>query len=436
MTGLDHVLAAHPSLARLARSALGQPETWALIAFKGALVKRLGPQVAHQTLTELLAASGPVRPEVWPLVGLDELTRGSPHRWTFAEPGPLDLPGVCLVGGGRSPPCRVLGRALFCARLDDVVTIGRSNVRLIGERACLDLQADERERYRTDWWFDPAIVTVDGGAVLGHRPVDIALHLDECIDLTGVFSPGWGHCVLEFAPQLLLAEWCSAVPREVPLLVDAGLPASHYDMLEHLCGRRRPIVRLGFRQAAQVRRLWAASAPEFWPALRSPGQRFRPEHSSMNPGSLAKLLATAPSLPLAAEGFRKLFLTRTGAAVRLANQDEVGRWLALEGYTTVCPERLSFAEQLQLVTGATDVAGAAGSQCLLAIAFGNPDLRMALFHAPELEETPTWSALSEARGQQMVILPGETSEPNGLQPYNDLYTVNLADWGRVAEAWI
>jgi hypothetical protein len=437
MIRLADVLDADPGLNRLAASARAVPDDWQFFTLKGRLVTRFGPDAAHALWTEFLRGFGPVESASGPLLTLRELARAhAPVYRTFASAGRSRFPGAALAGGGRSPACEVAARELFLARLDGATTYGRSNVREIDGGLCTDLQGDEAERYRTDWWFDPMFVDRRDRDVLFHRPADPGIRLAECIDLTGVFSPGWGHWLIEFAPQLLMAELEPQIGPEVPLLVDADLPETHYEMFRFLTGGRRELVKLAFRQAATVERLWAASAPEYFPALRSPGQDFRAELSSINPQALAHLLAHAAKPADTGETTpRRLFLARGGRQVRLANQDEVIAQFRARGFVDVFPERLSFIEQYRLMLNATHVAGAAGSQLLLALLFGRPDLKALVFHQPELRETPSWTAIAEVRGQQALVLVGEVVARDRDHNFNSLFTVSreavaaaLAEW--------
>lgn len=425
------------------------PEGWAFFQLKTDLAARLGPREAHAVFGHVLRGIDPdTEGGAGPLHRLIDVAQEAGAQFHCHTPAQdVRLPGAPLPGGVRSPAAVAQARALFLTRLDGAVTYGRSNLRALDGRLCSDLQGNEAGRYRTLWWFDPVITARDRAPdgsdsatdILWHRPRAPVLDLPEAIDLTGALSPGWGHCVLEFAPQLLLAEALGAMAPEVPLLVDAGLPQAHYDLLRFVSGGRRPIVTLGFRQAARVGRLWAASSPEYWPVLRAPGQLFQAGLSSINPAALAGLLRHVPGLAAvdaADPGPRRVFLARAGRDRRLENHAAVQARMEAAGFVTLHPERLSFAEQLHVARHASHVAGPWGSQLMLALLFGRPGLRLLMTHLPDLEERPALTAIGEARGQRVLLVPGQVTQPNTALPYNALYTVDPAVLEAALAGWL
>lgn len=433
---LPEVLSARrPGLARLAARALAQPEHGIFYQLKTQLLNVLGPRRAQDALGAFLADFGPVRKGSGRLERLYDVAQCQAVCLTHTHAESVRLPGAPLLGGHRSPAYEVQARALFITSVEDARTFGGSNLRAIDDSISSDIQGNEAERYRTHCWFDPMISGRDGADTLYHLPAETGLHLPEAIDLTGAFAFGWGHCVLEFAPQLLLADAVAEVAPQVPILVDADLPQAHYDLLRFVSPRREQI-QLGFRQAARVRRLWAGSSPEYWPVLRAPGQLFRPELSSINPPALVRLLQRLPRLPTPGNpALRRVFLARSGH-VRLANEAEVIARLERENFVTLYPERMSVHEQLRLVCNATHVAGAWGSQLMLAVLFGNPDLRVLLLSGPEMEEGPSLTAVYEARGQRVLVVTGQESSPNPRLPYNSLYTVEIGLLDAALSQWL
>ncbi|NDV02624.1 GNAT family N-acetyltransferase [Pseudoroseicyclus tamaricis] len=79
------------------------------------------------------------------------------------------------------------------------------------------------------------------------------------------------------------------------------------------------------------------------------------------------------------------------------------------GFWEVLGQRLRAAEV---------VAGAAGSQLLQAQLFGRAGQRSLILHNPELEETPALTAVQEALGQRVLVLPGTPDPAAPGLPYN------------------
>ncbi|MGZ9809194.1 glycosyltransferase 61 family protein [Pseudoroseicyclus sp. H15] len=392
-----------------AEAALANPGGWPMINFKAALSERLGAAAARGELARLLAPFGPRRGGTGaPGQLIDHV---SPR--IYAEAAEVPLAGAPLATGGRSPRVTLAGRALFLAELADARVFGRSAFIEAGGRLLADHQGDERTRMATRPWFDALVTGEEAGEMHWLLPENDALELDEAISLIGPFSPGWGHALLEFAPQLLLAAEMG-LPPGVPMIVDAGLPEP-FEALFRWVAPGRPLIRLGVGQAARVRRLWKASAPEYWPILRQPEVIFETRHSSMNPPALARLLATLPPPP--PPSGERLFLARSGHP-RLADQPGVAAVFERQGFTVLYPERLPLAEQLRRLRAADVVAGAAGSQLLQAQLYGRAGQLSLNLHNPELEETPALTATQEALGQTVLVLTGTPdAEAPGL-PYN------------------
>lgn len=385
-----------------AAAALAAPAGWPMVNFKEALNTRLGAEAACRTLAELRAGER-LRPGSGAPVSLLGVLQ---DVQIFAPEQTLTLPGAPLPGGKRSPQAQVQARPLFLGHLTDARLFGRSALIEAGGAIFADHVGDERRRLATRAWFDPLVTSQDDAAGHGRLhwliPEGDALTLPEALGLVGPFSPGWGHAVLEFAPQILLAE-ALGLPPEVPLLIDAGLAAQH-GALFRLLAPQRPMIELHAGTAARVGRLWKAAAPEYWPILRQPQVVMRPEDSSLNPTALAALLRRVPLAPATGE---KLFLARSGRA-RLAEPEAVAGFFAARGFAIIYPEELALPEQMARIAPAAVVAGAAGSQMLLAQLFGRPGQKSLILHNPLLEETPALTALQEALGQRVLVLSGLT----------------------------
>jgi hypothetical protein len=437
---IDEILR-RPPLAELAAAARREPEGWSFLLFKQLLHNELPAELVADVLGRFLSGLGPVVQGCGPIRHMQPVARQSASFYcTLIEAQRASLPGAPLAGGLRSPAYDANTREIFVAKLPDARSFGRSALRALGDALIVDHQGDEPDRYPTRAWFDPIIAAGAPGAVHYHLPADDSLRLPAAIDLTGVFTPGWGHILLEYAPQLLAIEAAGQTPPDVPILTDAGQPAAHLDALTFLSGSRRRVLNLPFRAAARVRELWVASAPEFWPALRAPGVSFRAEFSSINPVPLARLLdaGTPSGLPDGAEAppGRRLFLGRAGQNQRMVNQATVAEAMADAGIVHVLPERHSFATQLRMVREATHVAGPWGSQLMLALLYGAPDLRVLIFHRPDLEERPGITAIAEARGQKVLVVPGEEVKTNPNLPHESTYRVPSEALAEALEEWL
>lgn len=424
---LQYVTDQFSDLAALCDQAGADPAGWDFFELKTQLNARFGAAATHQLFGEFLQRFGPLLAVHRPMLHLDQVAADQAfamhHQCRATE---VTLNGAPLPGGHRSPKTKINARGLFVAGLHNVTTYGRSNLRKIGDRVFSDIQGNEAGRYPTQWWFDPMVAGKDDDGYYLHLPSEPQIQLSEAIDLTGVFSFGWGHCLLEISPQLLMAEILANVAPDVPLLVDENLPQACYDMFHYVSGKNRPMIKLGFRQAAQVDRLWAASSPEYWPALRAPGTEFEARLTSINPSALAHLVAKAPdaaAFHTSGPRNKRYFFARSGRDQRFQNQDAAMAQFKKAGFEVFHPERHSFAEQFSAVQQASHIAGPWGSQLLLPLMYGPPSLRVLIFHQPNLEERPGITQIAEERGQTLLLLPGICEKYNKELPYNSLYSV-------------
>jgi hypothetical protein len=414
------------------------------ILLRGALVARLGAQ-AGQVQAQVLADVWHPRPAWRRLTGL--LAAAQEHALSlrmisFAGPAMLRAPRLVspvTTEQDQASGLVLQARALFSACLPDVVVLGGSNLRLMGDMALVDVQPGEEERYPVVWEGDPAIRARAGERVLLDLPEAPARDLPEAVDMVGLFCIGWGHSVTDFAPRLLMADSDPACPPDAPMLVDAHAPAEHRDLLLALSGGRRPLIALRRDRPLRVGRLWCAPTLEYTPALPAAGQRFAAGDCALPPAGAAQVLARAPLLGLPSdppEGVqiapeqwppRRLFLARKAHRVRqLVGQEEIAARFGKAGFVSLCPEDLPVPVQIALVQQATHVVGPAGSNLLLAHLFGAAGGRLGVLHAPELEETPVLAALAQARGLEVIIATGKAMGEDERMPGNAPYAVDAA----------
>ncbi|WP_373355263.1 hypothetical protein [Pseudoroseicyclus sp. CXY001] len=409
-------LLADPALAPRIAKARAAPFGMASVLLRQALVAahgREGPGL-HEALLggpgrmarERLAEAG--------LLGALEAPR------LFAPAARVHVP--VPEGAAPGPGWEVRARALGIGLIREAKVLSAAAGIRAGGRVLIDVQEGEAGRYEVipeadPWTWDRR----EGTAAMGLPPGPVE-ELDEALHLAGPMALAWGHSLIDFAPKLLMAARLGGPPPGAPMLIDALAPASHGALLQALAPGR-PLVRVKPGRPMRVRRLWAATTPEYTPVLPAPGQRFPPEVNALNPGALAALLAGPPPLPPEPGAPRKVYYDRAPRLTRQPEAAEAIRALFVAaGYEPVLAERLEPAAQLRLAAGLTHFAGPWGSNLLMPLLFGRAQAEALILHPEALEEKALILAAAAARGRRVRVVAGAPNGPAAI-PGNAAYAV-------------
>ncbi len=195
-----------------------------------------------------------------------------------------------------------------------------------------------------------------GGQVLiSHhvRRSDIPRAIHLCKD----HSANYYHWLFECLPRAIVA---LEQPEYAgwPLLVEAGLPTQNLQALQRLSGERE-IICLGHLEACRVEELAFPGVFSFM--HDNYGRRVRAEDLVIAPEAVQllreRLLPTAAGV-----AGRKIYIARDRARYRrVLNEGQIQAALRAQGFEIVRPEELSFAEQLELFSGASVIVGPTGA---------------------------------------------------------------------------
>jgi hypothetical protein len=405
---------------------------------KQALLATLSAEDAAATYAVLFADTGIAELARLPLLGLRDyaMQNGAAYHESLAA-SQIEVPMPQIVGQPAAAGVSVPGRALFHALLSDAIVTARSSLLQVAGAVLCDYQAGELETIPIEWSRDPLALDVAGQHIgiarLGAPPQPLA----EAINLVGRTSFAFGHWVGEYLPKLLALQQ-SGIADDVPVLIDAGMPATHRQAVEHIVGAR-PLIELPALSSLRVARLWVASTPTYAPLfpLLTAGGSIPIEHLCPNPDYLVTMTARMPPPKRAASADRqRLYLARRPQRHRrLDNHEEIEALCHRHGFATVYLEDHDFDEQLALVTYASHAVGPAGSALWFAFAFGNPALRSLTLHPADLEETPSLTAGAIARGQQPLVMLGDNvGDGAGIRGNAD-FRIDSAQVAAVLELW-
>ncbi len=271
-------------------------------------------------------------------------------------------------------------------------------------------------------WYDPGLEGFDpeithlkeGGAVAGLRMPrgadDGAVLLRrfepeepiaEGIFACGTYAHNYYHFLIEVLPRAMLA--ARIAPRGTPVLVDAAMPAQHYQALR-IYLPDNPVLRLPRHRTFRVGTLYAANMPNIIHDAFG-----RPEGSlgavRYYPEVLRDLGAPGRSLACGTTP-RRLFLWRQGWVRQMVNAKALTDTLRDSGFEVVNFATLSFVDQVRHMANAEAVVGQSGAH------FANM-----LFAAPGTQVLPLfsnapgtnfglWSGLGDALGLEVINIAG------------------------------
>lgn len=344
--------------------------------------------------------------------------------------GPVALTSAC--GSLDAPP-------QYVARFKGCLTFPRSNLVLQGNRLIYDLAAhplsgiaDIKDGVNPD-----QIMTAVYGAkrALVEEPAETRT-LDAGLMLFGLQSKNYGHWLLEFVPRLL---WFNdpACPSGFPICIDDHMPETHRQIVELLDTRGRQILPLP-AQATRFRELGVAPVPTFFPFDSRPGV---PVYDAIWPADVLGAMRRAVLERLAARGVdlrrtgRRIILSRRGFFQRqLLNEAEIIEVLTRQGFEVVYPEKLSFAEQIQLYHTADTIVGSASSALTNCI-FCNPHARViALIHENRSFNFRGYSSMIASSGADLHFIRGKTIDGAAVHAFHANYLVAPALVLRCLEA--
>lgn len=188
------------------------------------------------------------------------------------------------------------------------------------------------------------------------------LSLPEGIMLSGLCSNAYGHWFAEFLPKLSYLE---QHPRfsEIPIIVDEGMPSSHYEFLHALA--KNPLHVLPKGCCLEVGRLLVAPTLTFFPIELFPNHNIPGEHQGSWTSSALrylknKVLDYSPIEKVATS--ERFFLSRKKSTWRrLLNEEEIINLLQPLGFKVIFLEDHSFQEQVRLFQRAEFIVAPNGS---------------------------------------------------------------------------
>jgi capsular polysaccharide biosynthesis protein/glycosyltransferase involved in cell wall biosynthesis len=367
--------------------------------------------------------------------------RGAAYRPTAAAE-PFAVPVPRTIGGGDYRPLHGRSRAMFVACLSDARVRARSNVIELDDLAVLDRTREEMTLFDDRLDFDASVfaVTDDAAWIIAPKADSASLELDEAFSLLGIRPQVFGHWMCEYLSRYVAASLSGLLPA-VPVLVEAGMPKSHYEILELMLAGPVEIVELPPFATARVRRLWCAPAQAIFPWWEVLNERFRWDYVALSPARYAPIVQEMArraerelSVPT---GIDRVYLGSKGGTHEMVNAPAIQAAAEKRGFQVVFPEDLAFCEQARLLRHARFVVRPFGSAMYLAY-FAKPGTKLCILANVEspvpvqCDETGVYEAI----GLDVTLFTGPCVRPNPEEPWRTDFEIDEAAFCHFLDDWL
>jgi tetratricopeptide (TPR) repeat protein len=265
----------------------------------------------------------------------------------------------------------------YVAEISDArITSGSTLIHLDGNKILSDVLSDKNYGRFANMEYDFTVAARRDDALLV-KPLSQETEIPEGVMLCGLASNAYGHWFAEFLPKLRFFE---KHPRfaQMPIIIDEGMPQSHYDFLAALVSNPTYILKKG--ATLRVKSLLVAPADTFFPLELMKGHEVPHEHqSSLTVGALRyidekiKNRFREPVRPT-----RRIFLSRRSSTWRrLINEQEIITSLQDLNFETLYIEDYSFEEQVRIFQSAEFIIAPNGSATNNLI-FSDPSVKIIL----------------------------------------------------------
>lgn len=403
--------------------ALHQSEipTWghlpAAMRFKQAAVRMLGVEAAFTLVRAHLSVPSLDQLRQRPIVSLREaaLNRSVYFNELWQGGHRFDRAALRVVGAGNHGPLPGWDRSAYLTCLPDATVRSRSALVFSGSDALMDFEGEEYSRVTDIPQLDPSLLQRDGNIAWTMESNAPEVELDEAFVLFGRNAVDFGHWITEYLPRYVLARM-AGLPDHVPVLIDAGVPATVREALaSYLPGSSRLVIAPHLAEV-RVGRLWCASNPIFSAFYPASWPLEIWSHLGCAPAPFARIVRewlrmAGPGL-LEPTGDDLIFLARKPATrnKRLLNHARIEELASERGFRIVYPEDLSLHEQIRLVANARQIIAPEGSNGLLSW-FAKPGCKVCLLSPPYTLPLVDLNAILLELGIELTVLTGPDLPP-------------------------
>lgn len=330
-------------------------------------------------------------------IGLTLLDAGDVEEIPFKAPHVWGSPSV-------SDTTIALSNKPYVADIADARIFSNSSIILTGDGTALSDTGGHPQ-------FGGYVSFAYEAVVLAQQPDKVLLNFSEFttreieagIFLSGLASDAFGHWLPEFLPKLQFLQQHPDF-ADLPLIVDADMPQSHFDHLRRLANN--PLILLQANESLLCRRLLVAPSPAFSPVELFPNDIPVPKMPGLSPRALRFIRADEPAETIR-HGQRRIFLARKNMKWRrLLNEEEIAADLSKLNFETILIEEFTVSQQIELFQQAEWIVAPNGS-ALLNLVFADPSVKLLVLTQPNLFNWGTFQGPMDSLGYQSICVPGD-----------------------------
>ncbi len=277
----------------------------------------------------------------------------------------------------------------YVAEISNAKIVSGSSLIFVDENQILsEALADKEFGQFADMQYEKIVSARRNDALLV-KQFEPETEISQGIMLCGITSRSYGHWFAEFLPKLRFFE---NHPRfsEIPIIIDEGMPQSHYDFLSILTNN--PTHRLAQGSSLRIKNLLVAPTDTFFPLDLVKNHKVPPERQSN---------LTIGALRYIGEKIRKHFGETTNPTSRIFLSRRSSQWrrllnekLIIEelhklNFKTVYIEDFTFEKQVQIFRSAEFIVAPNGS-ALNNLIFSNPNIKVLVLGQKHLFNWGGW----------------------------------------------
>ena len=332
-----------------------------------------------------------------------------------------------VIGTGNHRVLQCVTRTQFVACLADARVRGRSAIIEFEDGALLDYEDAELEATDQVFEFDPAVLQGSKRELSIMTSEDASIILDEAFNLLGRHTPEFGHWIWEYVPKYIAATMSGVMPL-VPVLIDAGMPKTHRQMLELVLPPGATLIEVPAFATVQVHRLWCAPTLFYMPIFLKSLDRSWPAYAVAPPDRFAAVIREMwrriePSLQVRIGPERIFFARKKGQHRKLLNESAILRMAESRGFAVIYPQDYDFLDQLNLVRNSRVIIGPEGSAIYLAF-FARPGTKLCVLSPPHVAGLTAYTSLMEEIGiADITIMTGPVNRPDANYPHRSDFSI-------------
>lgn len=332
----------------------------------------------------------PVRIEEKTVAPLRETALSTSTSFSEIHPSgePFVIPPPASIGEGERLTLAGTARAFYVACLSGARIHSRSPFLRVGDSTALDYEPRELRETDDRWNVDHYVFAAHGNVAREIAYDQPVLELDEAFgSLLGTSTMAWGHWVGDYVPRYVSAALSGRLPP-VPVLIDAGMPATHKELLEMLLPQGTSVVEVAPDYEVRVGRLWCAPSLGYSPLLPHFNDKFAWERFCTVPSRWMPVLTamgrSADAAGVPKDASERIYLARKPFRwTKMLNYQAIESLARSRGFRVLYPEDHSVRELAAYVRNARYLMGPVGSQMANAF-FARPGTRVCYLTHPLL----------------------------------------------------